>query len=196
MPFRMSGDFEHPLPAVDRLSISEAVCAQVVSGRFDVLDHSGTQRLELGEGLVQVFVGIDLLYVGKVGTGFDRVTLRSLYQKFEPLVRRNSAFSEPPPEKNTTFLAPRLVAQISYQELTADGKLRQPVFLGLRDDKEAKGSTDADHRRALTDLPNTMLRQQAHSNLSVGYFFDWNHKLRRCNRPSDKFPRRMVVTKN
>jgi ATP-dependent DNA ligase len=34
-----------------------------------------------------------------------------------------------------TFLAPRLVAQISYQEWKADNKLRQQVFLGLRDDK-------------------------------------------------------------
>jgi bifunctional non-homologous end joining protein LigD len=61
-----------------------------------------------------------------------------LYRKLKLLVRRKSAFSEPPPEKNITFLAPRLVAQISYQELTADRKLRQPVFLGLRDDKEAQ----------------------------------------------------------
>ena len=37
-----------------------------------------------------------------------------------------------------TYLAPQLVAQIAYEELTADKKLRQPVFLGLRDDKSAK----------------------------------------------------------
>ncbi len=37
-----------------------------------------------------------------------------------------------------TYLAPRLVAQIAYEELTADKKLRQPVFLGLRVDKSAK----------------------------------------------------------
>jgi len=34
-----------------------------------------------------------------------------------------------------TYLAPKLVAQIAYEELTADQKLRQPVFLGLREDK-------------------------------------------------------------
>ncbi len=37
-----------------------------------------------------------------------------------------------------TYLAAQLVAQIAYEELTADKKLRQPVFLGLRDDKSAK----------------------------------------------------------
>jgi len=42
---------------------------------------------------------------------------------------------DPPREEGTVFLAPRLIAQISFQEWTADRKLRQPVFLGLRDDK-------------------------------------------------------------
>jgi bifunctional non-homologous end joining protein LigD len=37
-----------------------------------------------------------------------------------------------------TYLAPRLVAQIAFQEWTADRKLRQPAFLGLRDDKSAE----------------------------------------------------------
>jgi bifunctional non-homologous end joining protein LigD len=42
---------------------------------------------------------------------------------------------DPPREKGVVFLAPRLIAEISFQEWTADKKLRQPVFLGLRDDK-------------------------------------------------------------
>jgi bifunctional non-homologous end joining protein LigD len=42
---------------------------------------------------------------------------------------------EPVREKGITYLNPSLVAQISYQEWTADMKLRQPVFLGLREDK-------------------------------------------------------------
>jgi bifunctional non-homologous end joining protein LigD len=42
---------------------------------------------------------------------------------------------DPPREKGLVFVAPRLIAQISFQEWTAERKLRQPVFLGLRDDK-------------------------------------------------------------
>ncbi|HEV2304661.1 MAG TPA: non-homologous end-joining DNA ligase [Candidatus Acidoferrales bacterium] len=79
-----------------------------------------------------------LHYVGKVGTGFDQQRLATLHKKFQPLIRRKTALLDPPRERKVTFLAPRLVAQISYQELTADRKLRQPVFLGLRDDKRAK----------------------------------------------------------
>jgi len=77
-----------------------------------------------------------LCYVGKVGTGFNESLLRSLFRTFQPLVRKTSPLIDPPRERGVTFLAPRLVAQIAFEELTADRKLRQPVFLGLRDDKK------------------------------------------------------------
>ena len=76
-----------------------------------------------------------LIYVGKVGTGFNQEMLAQLYKKFQPLVRAQPAVADPPRERNVTYIAPRLVAQIAYGELTAGRKLRQPVFLGLRDDK-------------------------------------------------------------
>ncbi len=79
-----------------------------------------------------------LWYVGKVGTGFDRETLSALHKKFLPLVREKTALADPPREKGISFLEPRLVAQISFQEWTADHKLRQPVYLGLRDDKRPR----------------------------------------------------------
>jgi bifunctional non-homologous end joining protein LigD len=82
-----------------------------------------------------------LRYVGKVGTGFDGAVLASLHKKFQPLVRSKSPFVDPPRERGVTHLAPQLVAEISYQELTEDQKLRQPVFLGLRDDKSAEDVT-------------------------------------------------------
>jgi bifunctional non-homologous end joining protein LigD len=81
-----------------------------------------------------------LRYVGKVGTGFDDERLESLFRLFQPLIRKTSPLADPPRERDVTYLAPRLVAQVSYEEWTADRKLRQPVFLGLRDDKKA---TDA-----------------------------------------------------
>ena len=77
----------------------------------------------------------NLRYVGKVGTGFNEENLASLYKKFQPLIRKQPTVVDPPREKDAAFLAPRLIAQISFQEWTADRKLRQPVFLGLRDDK-------------------------------------------------------------
>jgi len=79
-----------------------------------------------------------LVYVGKVGTGFSRERLAELHRKFQPLIRDNAPVIDPPRERNVTWLAPRLVAQVAYEEMTAGHKLRQPVFLGLRDDKPAQ----------------------------------------------------------
>lgn len=79
-------------------------------------------------------------FVGKVGTGFSEQTLAGLAKAFQPLIRSPPPFAVPPREKNVTWLEPRLVAQIAFQEWTADQKLRQPVFLGLRDDKEPSDS--------------------------------------------------------
>jgi len=95
-------------------------------------------RQHFGALLLGVYEDGTLRYVGKVGTGFDRKTLAALYKKFQPLIVHKIALVDPPRERGVTFLKPKLVAQISYQELTAEKKLRQPVFLGLRDDKQPK----------------------------------------------------------
>lgn len=92
-------------------------------------------RTHFGALLLGAYERGKLRYVGKVGTGFDEQTLISLSRKFRPLVCSHPAFVERLHEKNATFLAPRLVVQISFAEWTADQKLRQPVYLGLRDDK-------------------------------------------------------------
>jgi bifunctional non-homologous end joining protein LigD len=98
-------------------------------------------REYFGALLLAAYEGGKLHYVGKVGTGFDRKTLAALHQRFQPLVSRTTALVDSPRERDVTYLRPQLIAQIAYQELTADRKLRQPVYLGLRDDKRAKDVT-------------------------------------------------------
>src|SRR5438445_6932173 len=62
MPLRVRGDFQHPLPAIDPLSIlAETVGAQVVVGGLDVFGHGSAERLKLSESLAPVFVGVDFL---------------------------------------------------------------------------------------------------------------------------------------
>ena len=92
-------------------------------------------RSHLGALLLGAYRGKDLVFVGKVGTGFSDRALAELAKTFRPLVRAKPAFSNPPRERGAVWLAPKLVAQIAFQEWTADARLRQPVFLGLRDDK-------------------------------------------------------------
>jgi len=95
-------------------------------------------RKHLGALLLGAYAGKDLRFVGKVGTGFTEKTLASLAKTLAPTAVAKPPFVNPPREPNATWVAPRAVAQIAFQEWTADGKLRQPVFLGLRDDKKPR----------------------------------------------------------
>jgi DNA ligase D-like protein (predicted ligase) len=83
-----------------------------------------------------------LRYAGKVGTGFDRATLRDLARRLAPLRRPDSPFADGEPTKvparDTTWVEPELVAQVAFTEWTRDGRLRHPRFLGLREDKAAR----------------------------------------------------------
>jgi bifunctional non-homologous end joining protein LigD len=96
----------------------------------------GGARTHFGALLLGAHRGKDLLYVGKVGTGFTQKTLDSLHAKLRPLAQKTPPVTNPLREKGAVWVAPRLIAQIAFQEWTADGRLRQPVYLGLRDDKK------------------------------------------------------------
>jgi len=97
----------------------------------------GGSRAHFGALLVGAYAGRRLRYAGKVGTGFTERALADLMERFRPLVRPTAPFADPPRERGVTWLEPRLVAQIGFTEWTGDGRLRHPVFLGLRDDKRA-----------------------------------------------------------
>jgi bifunctional non-homologous end joining protein LigD len=100
-------------------------------------EPSGSREY-FGALLLSAYENGRLQYVGKVGTGFTQEVLASLYRKFQPLKRKQPLVDDLPRIRHATFLSPKLVAQISYTEWTKDGKLRHPVFLGLRDDKDPK----------------------------------------------------------
>jgi bifunctional non-homologous end joining protein LigD len=95
-------------------------------------------REYFGALLLGAYARGKLRYAGKVGTGFTQDILASLYRKFQPLKGKPAAIDDFSRIPHATFLSPKLVAQISYTEWTRDGKLRHPVFLGLRDDKDPK----------------------------------------------------------
>jgi len=89
--------------------------------------------------LLGTFDDGQLIYSGKVGTGFDAADFDMLARKFKPLERAASPFVEVPREerKDAVWLEPKLVAQVAYTERTRDGRLRHPSFKGLREDKPA-----------------------------------------------------------
>jgi bifunctional non-homologous end joining protein LigD len=78
-------------------------------------------------------------YIGHVGTGFSHATLKNLHTKLVKLRAAKSPFPAKVKDENvTTWVRPSLVAEVKFAEWTGKGELRQPVYLGLREDKRAK----------------------------------------------------------
>jgi DNA ligase D-like protein (predicted ligase) len=102
------------------------------------------QRRYLGALLLGLYDGDRLRYVGKVGTGFTAALLASLGEQLGRLRVGRAPFDPAPRTNDVTWVQPKLVAEMAYAEWTADGKLRQPSFLGLRDDKEPTECTWAE----------------------------------------------------
>ena len=115
------------------LKIKAVLEQEVVIGGFTAPRAS---RKYFGALLVGVYEDGKLVYTGHVGGGFDERTLAELSKLMKPLIVKQSPFSGPPPHANEkpTWVRPELVAEVKFAEWTRDGVMRQPVFLGLRDD--------------------------------------------------------------
>jgi bifunctional non-homologous end joining protein LigD len=98
-------------------------------------DPAGS-RTDFGALIVGYYEDGRLKYAGKVGTGYTAATLRDLGARLRELETPESPFVDARPvPRETHWTRPELVAQIGFAEWTNDGRLRQPRFLGLRDDK-------------------------------------------------------------
>jgi bifunctional non-homologous end joining protein LigD len=107
-------------------------------------------RQHFGAILVGYFEKKRFLFAGKVGTGFDTKSLASLHKKLRSEKRDDCPFADLPSKqggewvqgitpsmmRRITWVNPVFVCQVKFAEWTRDGKLRQPVFLGLREDKK------------------------------------------------------------
>jgi bifunctional non-homologous end joining protein LigD len=98
--------------------------------------------------LLGAYENNELLFVGKVGTGFTKKVQEELMEAFKPFITDKSAFkvipdiNKPsrfrpdPPKATATWLKPELVGEVAFSEITNDGIFRQPSFKGLRPDKK------------------------------------------------------------
>ena len=115
----------------------------VQAQEFVVGGHTrGTgERLEtFGALLVGYYEGAELRYAGKVGTGFNQSTLKEILGLLSGLKSDQCPFA-PDPELDkaeNSWVRPERVAQVKFAQWTADGRLRAPVFLGLRNDVDPK----------------------------------------------------------
>jgi bifunctional non-homologous end joining protein LigD len=107
-------------------------------------------RQHFGAILVGYYEKKKLLFAGKVGTGFNTKSLASLHKKLKSEKREDCPFADLPSKqggqwvqgitpammRKIEWVNPVFVCQVKFAEWTRDGKLRQPVFLGLREDKK------------------------------------------------------------
>lgn len=99
-------------------------------------------RQHIGALLLGYYDGDRLIYAGHAGGGFSVEGLRDMYRRLAPIERKTSPFAEAPKSNEPAhWVTPRVVVEVKFNEWTNDGKLRQPVFLGVRDDKEARDVT-------------------------------------------------------
>src|SRR5262249_216887 len=133
--------------AWDKFKITKA--QEFVIGGYTLPEGS---RSHFGSLLVGFNSPEGLRFAGRVGTGFSDKLLASLYTKFQKFRQPTCPFINLPEKskgrwglgitpavmQRCQWVSPALIAQVKFTEWTYDDQLRQPVFLGLRTDKEAK----------------------------------------------------------
>lgn len=108
---------------------------ELVIGGFT--DPKGA-RQGFGALLVGYYDGDSLCYAGRVGSGFSDDELLRLHSGLQRLERKTSPFVDAPMEEGVHWVRPERVAEIAFSDWTEDGRLRQPSYLGERDDKDAR----------------------------------------------------------
>ena len=108
----------------------EVVIAGFTKGR--------NSRQYFGALILGVYQQKELIYIGHTGSGFNQKTLLEMYKKLQPLVTDSCPFTKKPKTNMpAVWVKPKLVAEVKFQEWTNENILRIPIFLGLREDKNA-----------------------------------------------------------
>lgn len=113
---------------------------------FVICGFTAGERDHFGALVLGLYDNGKLVWAGNVGTGFDQKALASLRQKLDPLSTADTPFPDGPKVgKDVTWVKPELVAEVKFANWTGEGRLRAPVYLGLR--------PDVDPRDCIRELP-------------------------------------------
>lgn len=113
--------------------------------------------------------GDGIQYIGNCGSGFSRQTQKDLMSKFKTLEQEKTPFREKInlKGKSAHWLTPKLVAEIKFSEWTKSGKLRHPVFLGLREDKKPK---EIVRQEEIEEISKTKPSERSGTSLTIDGF--------------------------
>ena len=102
---------------------------------FLICGFTAGERDHFGALVLGLYDNGKLSWAGNVGTGFDQKALAALRQRLDPLTTPQSPFPDSPKVgKDVTWVRPELVAEVKFANWTGEGRLRAPVYLGLRAD--------------------------------------------------------------
>jgi bifunctional non-homologous end joining protein LigD len=148
---RIDGTYQPGKRSRAWLKMKAAQSAEFVIGGYT---RGKGAREPLGALLLGYFAGKALHYAGHVGSGLDDEVIATLLERTAKLHRKDSPFTEEVPlHRPTTWLEPRLVAEVTYSEWTRAGSLRAPVFVRLRDDIAPRSVRKSEGRRPSAAAP-------------------------------------------
>ena len=125
-----------PKRSNDWLKVKTIMRSEVVVGGYT--QPRGT-RSYFGSLVCGLYRDDELHYVAHVGGGFNERKLAAIFKLMQPLKTGKSSFMDAPKTNEPVqWIKPRLVAEVKFSEWTADHRLRHPVFVGLRDDKDPR----------------------------------------------------------
>jgi bifunctional non-homologous end joining protein LigD len=110
----------------------------VAEQEFIICGYTAGEREYFGSLVLGLYEKGKLIYAGNVGTGFDQNMIERIYRCIEPLITTQAPFAEIPQiGREITWVRPEVVCEVKFASWTEEGRLRAPVFLGLRPDVEA-----------------------------------------------------------
>ncbi len=133
-------------------------------------------RTDIGALLLGVYEKDKLRYAGRVGTGFDQKTLRSLLKILKPIEQKETPFEMNSPKgKNadTHWVEPVKVCEVSFGQWTSEGILRHPVFMGLREDKPAEdiGMEKAKETKKISSPDKVLFKKEGKTKQDVADYY-------------------------
>lgn len=132
----MKSSYQEGVRSKDWFKIKTHLQQEAVIAGYTLPEGS---RKYFGSLVLGVYKDHKFSYIGSVGTGFDEKSQKLIFEHIQPLVTDYAPFKKTPKiERNVVWVKPLIVIEIKFHEWTADGLVRQAVFLGLRPDKDAK----------------------------------------------------------
>ncbi|MBD8083791.1 DNA ligase D [Chryseobacterium sp. GCR10] len=153
-------------------------------------------RQGFGALILGKYIDGKLIYSGHTGTGFNNELLIQIHERLKKLVVKSSPF-ETVPKTNmpVTWTKPELVCEIKFSEITKDGMFRHPVFVAIREDKEAKEISNSVKKSVQkTSKSKTMTTKKSTENTEDASEKDSEitlnrHKIKLTNQDKIYFPK-------